>query len=115
MPPKGERLPDDTLVCVGDLAMGSAVSAETWERVCAAPGAPKLLIVGNHDISGDGRLRVEGFQRNLAVLSTPGDPPLIWTHAPLPDVPEGHVNIHGHTHSRRSSGPRINVSVEQLA
>ena len=81
--------PDDALVCVGDLAMGAAVSDETWERVTAAPGAPKVLIVGNHDVGGSGRLRVEGFQRNLAVLVSPGEPPLIWTHAPLPDVPDG--------------------------
>ena len=108
--------PDDALVCVGDLAMGAAVSGDTWERVTAAPGAPKVLIVGNHDVGGNGRLRVEGFQRNLAVLVTPGEPPLIWTHAPLPEVPAGHVNVHGHTHSTHRVGtPHINVSVEQLA
>ena len=106
--------PDDTLVCVGDLAMSAGASEATWERVAAAPGAPKVLIVGNHDVGGDGKLRVEGFERNLAVLVTPGEPPLIWTHAPLPDVPDGHVNVHGHTHARRSDGRRINVSVEQL-
>ena len=78
------------------------------------PGASKVLIVGNHDVGGDGKLRVQGFERNLAVLVTPGSPPLIWTHAPLPEVPEGHVNVHGHTHARRAEGRRINVSVEQL-
>ena len=49
--------PDDTLVCVGDVAMGAAVCDETWERVHAMPGSPKVLIVGNHDVGGDGRLR----------------------------------------------------------
>ena len=107
--------PDDTLVCVGDLAMSAGVSDGTWERVRAAPGAPKILIVGNHDVGGNGRLRGEGFERNLAVLVTPGEPQLISTHAPLPDVPDGHVNVHRHTHARRSDGRRINVSVEQLA
>ena len=24
--------PDDTLLCVGDMAMGAALGAETWER-----------------------------------------------------------------------------------
>ena len=32
----------------------------------------------------------------------------------LPDVAAGHVNVHGHRHALRSSGPRIDVSVEQL-
>ena len=44
-----------------------------------------------------------------------GEPPLIWTHYPLREVPKGHVNIHGHVHDdppRRT--PHINVSVEQL-
>ena len=30
--------PDDTLVCVGDFALGEALSDETWERVRATPG-----------------------------------------------------------------------------
>ena len=65
--------PEDTLVCVGDLAMGGALSDETWERVRTMPGDPKVLIVGNHDVGGDGKLRVQGFERNLAVLVTPGE------------------------------------------
>ena len=106
--------PDDTLVCVGDLAMGAAVCEATWERVRGAPGRTKVLVVGNHDLGSGGTLRVGGFHRTKAVLVSVGAPPLIWTHAPLPDVPEGHVNIHGHTHGRRGDGRHINVSVEQL-
>ena len=44
-----------------------------------------------------------------------GEPPLIWTHYPLNEVPDGTINIHGHVHDdppRRT--PHINVSVEQL-
>ena len=108
--------PDDTLVCVGDFALGEALSDETWERVKAAPGRSKILVVGNHDVTGGGKLRVEGFHRVKAVLVSPGDPPLIWTHAPLPNVPTGHVNIHGHQHAalKPADSPHINVSVEQL-
>ena len=107
---------DETLVCVGDFALGEALSDETWERVRAAPGRSKMLVVGNHDLSGGGRLRVEGFHRVRAVLTSPGDPPLIWTHAPLPNVPDGHVNVHGHQHAKLkpADSPHINVSVEQL-
>ena len=108
--------PDETLVCVGDVAMGSGLSDDTWERVRAAPGHTKILVVGNHDVTGQGILRVEGFHRVKAMLTSPGDPPLIWTHAPLPNVPAGHVNIHGHQHAslKPADSPHINVSVEQL-
>ena len=107
---------DETIVCVGDFALGEALSEETWDRITAAPGRSKVLVVGNHDITGQGILRVKGFHRTKAVLISPGDPPLIWTHAPLPNVPDGHVNIHGHQHAKLKppDSPHINVSVEQL-
>ena len=105
---------DRTVVCVGDIALSDAVCAATWERIGALPGS-QVLVVGNHDVGGSGRLRVEGFRRVKAVLTSLGDPPLIWTHAPLPDVPDGHVNIHGHQHATPpGKGRHINVSVEQL-
>ena len=109
-------VPDDTLVCVGDFALGEALSEETWDRVRVAPGRSKVLVVGNHDVTGGGKLRVQAFHRAKAVLTSPGDPPLIWTHAPLPYVPAGHVNIHGHQHRalKPADSPHINVSVEQL-
>ena len=96
--------------------MGRGVSDDTWEKVGAAPGRTKVLVRGNHDLTGQGLLRVEGFHRVKAVLSSPGDPPLIWTHAPLPNVPAGHVNVHGHQHTalKPADSPHINVSVEQL-
>ena len=49
------------------------------------------------------------------VATSAGDPPLLWTHYPLREVPEGHVNIHGHEHGKAPEmSPHINVSVEQL-
>ena len=108
--------PEETLVCVGDVAMARGISDDTWRKVRAAPGRTKILVVGNHDVTGQGSLRVEGFHRVKALLTSPGDPPLIWTHAPLPNVPAGHVNIHGHQHAtlKPADSPHINVSVEQL-
>ena len=108
--------PEETLVCVGDVAMGRGLSDDTWEKARAAPGRTKVLVVGNHDVTGQGLLRVVGFHRVKAVLYSAGDPPLIWTHAPLPNVPAGHVNVHGHQHAalKPADSPHINVSVEQL-
>ena len=107
--------PDDVLVCVGDFAFCDTGRGSLADRVRAAPGARRLLVIGNHDLSARGRLRVTGFDAARALYIAPGDPPLIWTHGPLPVVPAGYVNIHGHTHGRNSTdNQHINVSVEQL-
>ena len=108
--------PNDTLICVGDFAMGRARVRATWHRVRAAPGRRKILVIGNHDLGERGSLAAHGFHSAKALLVSGGDPPLIWTHAPLPKVPAGHVNIHGHQHARLkpADSPHINVSVEQL-
>ena len=106
---------EDVLVCVGDIAMSPALNEGTWSRLRTAPGARKVLVIGNHDLTGKGQLRVRGFDEVSAVLVTGGNPPLIWTHYPLIDVPSGVVNVHGHTHATPPGRTRhINVSVEQL-
>lgn len=107
---------EDTVVFVGDLAMGAALHAETFDRIRQMPGARKILIAGNHDVTGrGGYLRVEGFDTVNAMLIAAGEPPLAFTHLPLREVPEGWINIHGHTHAQPPrESPHINVSVEQL-
>ena len=107
--------PDQVLVCLGDIALSRGVSDATWNRIRTLPGR-KVLVIGNHDLAKDGRLRTRGFDEAYALLVSDGDPPLIWTHAPLPNVPDGHVNIHGHRHEiiGPPDSPHINVSVEQL-
>ena len=43
------------------------------------------------------------------------DPPLLVTHVPMAEVPDGCVNVHGHEHAFKPlrRGRWINVSVEQ--
>ena len=107
--------PDTTLVIVGDLAMGRAIGEASGYGIRALPCRARHLVVGNHDLNGDGRLRASGFDHVWSVLVSGGQPPLIWTHYPLRRVPEGSVNIHGHTHNKPPTDtPHINVSVEQL-
>ena len=107
--------PHHTLVVVGDVAMGDAVCEATWNRLRAAPGREKHLVIGNHDVTGPGEVRTQGFDAVWSVMTSPGDPPLLWTHYPLRDVPEGHVNVHGHEHGKTPGRSRhINVAVEQL-
>ena len=105
----------DELIFVGDVAMRRAVGPHTWQRIRDARGASKHLVVGNHDLTGSGSLRVDGFDDVGAVMFVDGDPPLVFTHIPLADVPAGCVNVHGHTHNEAPRDtPHINVSVEQL-
>ena len=107
--------PEDDMIFVGDVAMRLAVGPHTWRRIREAPGAAKHLVVGNHDLTGAGALRVDGFDDIGSVLFADGDPPLVFTHIPLAEVPEGCVNVHGHTHDEPpGSSAHINVSVEQL-
>ena len=103
--------PGDTLICVGDMWFGFS----TEPRPVPA-GHHTMLVIGNHDLAKGGILRVTEFDDVKALLTSEGDPRLIFTHAPLPNVPEGYVNIHGHTHEkiRPPDSPHINVSVEQL-
>ena len=108
--------PGDVLVCVGDLAMSPALNETTWTRLRAAPGRTKVLVIGNHDLTGKGQLRVKGFDEVRAVLVSGRNPPLIWTHYPLGRC-AARVRQHPRTHPppRRPTRSRhINVSVEQL-
>lgn len=107
--------PNDRLVVVGDVAMRDAVGEHTWQRIRDARGANKRLVFGNHDLTGGGALRVDGFDDVCPLLCADGDPPLVFTHMPLTAVPDGVVNVHGHTHATPPGrSAHINVSVEQL-
>ena len=104
------NIPDSVLVLVGDVAVGEGVCHAHWDRVRHSPGREKHLVIGNHDLTGLGELRAEGFDSVWSVMTLSGDPPLVWTHYPLREVPEGYVNIHGHVHGtglRRSAAARI--------
>ena len=106
---------NDTLVVVGDVAMRDALGEHTWRRIRQARGKRKLLVMGNHDITGRGDLRTGGFDEICAALCVDGTPPLLCTHLPLQAVPAGCVNVHGHTHDEAPrQSAHINVSVEQL-
>ena len=107
--------PESGLVLVGDVAMGEVVCEATWERIRRTPARHKHLVIGNHDLTGLGELRAQGFDDVWSVMVSPGAPPLVWTHFPLAEVPDGHVNIHGHRHGApQGHSPHINIAVEQL-
>ena len=105
---------DDAIVCLGDVAV-HGVSARCLERLREAPGW-KILVVGNHDPGHRGVVDIDAFDEVYGTLYAAGDPPLLMTHKPLRNIPEGCANVHGHLHGARvpDATPNINVSVEQL-
>ena len=107
--------PDKVLVVVGDVAMREGLNAVTWQQIRDLDYRQRHLVIGNHDLTGAGQLRAQGFDSVWSMMLSDGEPPLIWTHYPLHEVPDGYINIHGHVHDeppRRT--PHINVSVEQV-
>ncbi len=87
-----------------------ASGSSRWRKL---PGW-KVLVFGNHDQNGRGGVVTDPFDEAHLALAAAGDPPLVLTHLPLEEVPEGAVNLHGRIHRHRLPGRRINVSVEQL-
>ena len=106
--------PDKVLVVVGDVAVRDGLNAVTWQQIRDLDCRQRHLVIGNHDLDGRaGRLRAQGFDRVWSLMVSGGEPPLIWTHYPLNEVPDGTINIHGHDHDDPPrQTPHINVSVE---
>ena len=106
---------DKELVVVGDVAVRDGLNAVTWQQIRDLDCRQRHLVIGNHDLTGAGQLRAQGFDRVWSLMVSGGEPPLIWTHYPLNEVPDGYINIHGHVHDDPPTRtPHINVSVEQL-
>ena len=106
---------DDTIICLGDVGVDSSIRVDhqAWWR--EAPGA-KWLVLGNHDVDRVNQVLPVAVDRTAITLFAPGEPPLLLTHVPLRQVPDGCINVHGHVHGKESpsSNRHINVSVEQL-
>jgi len=109
--------PEDTVLVLGDVCMRAAVSEPMFDRIRGLPGR-KLLVVGNHDLTGSGALRTKGFDAVYSMLLRPpaeGRAGLLCTHVPVWALPSGWINVHGHMHNKNAGTAfHINVSVEQL-
>lgn len=112
-----ERLePDDTLLTLGDV-QGTALVRDKTKRRIGQMTAEHILVAGNHDVDTEKRPDPELYGMVVAAAVIDGDPPLLCTHLPLREVPEGCVNVHGHLHGRINRlrfDRRINVEAELL-
>lgn len=102
--------PDDTVVCVGDMAW----NIKGLRILQALPGR-KVLVPGNHDFQTD--VTVEELAKTYvkfidALKNFPGG---FWfQHAPMhPQELRGKTNIHGHMHREAIQDARyVNVNVD---
>ena len=106
---------EDTVICLGDLAVPAGFRGYRLNCFDTVPGG-KILVFGNHDIDYTGAVCNPGFDNVHPTLYVDSDPPLLLTHMPLERLPDGFINVHGHTHNNLAplSPFHINVCVEQL-
>ena len=106
--------PRDLVIVLGDVALHAGLTQENFERIRRMPGR-KALVLGNHDLTNSGKVRIHGFDDVYSALYRIGAPSLLLTHVPVPDLLPGWINVHGHWHDKPAQGfSHINVSVEQL-
>ena len=106
----------DTVICLGDVAHPDAWRDDRLVLDVAECPGERFLVLGNHDVDRVNEVLPVAVDRTAITLFAPGEPPLLLTHVPLPQVPAGCINVHGHVHEKESpsSNRHINVSVEQL-
>ena len=104
----------DRVIVVGDLAKYKGASDNRRNAIRDLPGE-KVLVRGNHEFERTGSIREAGIDDAWMTVLCEGTPPLLLTHVPLARVPDGTVNVHGHTHNNAPlrPGPYVNVCVEQ--
>ena len=101
-------LSDDVVVWVGDVAFkGHTIINELLQTL---PGY-KILIMGNHDFERRTKRPIPYSFDEVHLITNVHN--FIVSHHPLWDVPDGYLNIHGHTHTTTiPGGKHINVCVE---
>ena len=104
--------PADTIICLGDVTI-DGLSGTRLKRLRNAPGR-KVLVIGNHEVNRAGDVDIDGFDEIHNTLYAPGDLPLLLTHMPLRQVPDGCVNVHGHLHNRASPSRTRHINVSRV-
>lgn len=103
--------PSDVVIFGGDVCFGSRDSVS--QMLQDMPGY-KIHIIGNHDIGKQHQpFEFPVQERHLFVTAEVDGRTVLFTHFPMDTMPDGTVNVHGHTHLFRSGKPwNINMCVE---
>ena len=108
----------DTLLNGGDTALADALTEPLRRAIREAPGQLKILIAGEEECNGNGLVPDScGHTDTLLAMLLDTDPRMVLTHVPLNAVPDGWVNLHGHTHGEHhdADSRHINICIEQTA
>lgn len=105
---------NDIVVFGGDIAF---MRPEAINPIIESLPGYKILIVGNHDLDRDGKvkdLHVDEYHVCLSFRTKLFDGfSFLLTHYPILNMPAYSFNIHGHIHGKRMPSTRhINISVE---
>lgn len=102
---------DDIVIFGGDV--GFMRDEQLHEIIAPLPGY-KILIIGNHDLNRDGKVKKFGMNEQHLCLSVDVDRQyqLLFTHYPMDIVPHGTLNVHGHIHNKKAKKYNFNISVE---
>lgn len=114
---------DDKVLVLGDLTLVN--KERTKKYTDRLKGKEKYLIRGNHDNRSDSWYEDCGFVVVEPIYKVFKDKygnkmPVLFTHVPVRDLPEGWFNIHGHLHADPpskygySKNYHFNASVEPL-
>ena len=74
--------PESVLVLGRNVATGEALGEATSDRIRRSPAQHKHLVIRNHDLTGLGELRAQGFDDVWSVMVSAGTPPLAVGHYP---------------------------------
>jgi calcineurin-like phosphoesterase family protein len=106
--------PQDVCIFGGDIAF--LKEADTNHILAQLPGY-KIQMVGNHDITREGKVMELGFDethlcRVIDVDDHDFNIQLLFTHYPLDTIPDGCISIHGHIHDNLAGPKNFNMCVE---
>lgn len=106
--------PEDTVLHLGDVLMGSA---QRWQEIPRLPGRVHVLKSGNHDEPHKRKYLEEewGWEFVAEFMVPYRGWSVSFTHEPLGELAPYNLNVHGHIHEKPDPSPQhINVSVEQI-
>ena len=111
----------DIVLFLGDL---SFVNKQKTIEYCKQLNGRKYMIRGNHDGAGDRWYQDCGFEVVEPIYKRFEDKygnyiPVLFTHEPVLDLPQGWYNIHGHLHGNNHRGEKptnrhFDVSIEAI-
>lgn len=105
---------NDLVIWGGDVAF---LADDIANQILARLNGDRILVIGNHDLNKGKVKNLDFKEKHLLFVIDDGEIPLVLTHFPFNNCPEGWINIHGHVHNspvERSKDHQVNISAEVI-